>query len=124
MRESGYYPPGAEFDHNAPYNQADPEPRKFDKEFAITLYQTVTVEDDRWYKDYHGHIEDENCDFVEDYKEQMTSPKALLEEYAEILKAQVEELKAKKPTGWKGKVESLNAKIECCECYDEIIELA
>ena len=24
MRESGYYPPGAEFDPNAPYNQVDP----------------------------------------------------------------------------------------------------
>lgn len=24
MRESGYYPPGAEFDPNAPWNQKDP----------------------------------------------------------------------------------------------------
>ena len=38
MRESGYYPPGAEHDPNAPYNQCDLEK----KEFSVTVSQTLS----------------------------------------------------------------------------------
>lgn len=38
MRESGWYPPGAEFDPNAPYN----EPVIPEKEFEITCCQTLS----------------------------------------------------------------------------------
>lgn len=38
MRESGYYPPGAEFDSNAPYNQVEiPE-----KEFTVVCSQSLS----------------------------------------------------------------------------------
>lgn len=38
MRESGYYPPGAEFDPSAPYNQVETP----DKEFEITCSQSLS----------------------------------------------------------------------------------
>ena len=43
MIESGYYPPGAEHDPNAPWNQVDPEPRKVEVTVSITLSKTVEV---------------------------------------------------------------------------------
>lgn len=38
MTESGYYPPGAEHDPDAPYNQSDTE----EKEFEVTVSQTLS----------------------------------------------------------------------------------
>lgn len=38
MRESGYYPPGAEFDPDAPYNQRDLD----EKEFSVAVSQTLS----------------------------------------------------------------------------------
>lgn len=43
MRESGYYPPGAEFDHNAPYNQVENPEEEFEITVSQTLSKTVTV---------------------------------------------------------------------------------
>ena len=43
MIESGYYPPGAEFDPNAPYNQSDPEPVKVDVCISQTLHKSTTI---------------------------------------------------------------------------------
>lgn len=38
MRESGYFPAGAEFDPSAPYNQSEPE----DMDFEVTCSQTLS----------------------------------------------------------------------------------
>ena len=43
MIESGYYPPGGEFDPNAPYNQSDPEPVKVDVCISQTLHKSTTI---------------------------------------------------------------------------------
>lgn len=43
MHESGYYPPGAEFDPNAPWNQVDPPEEPFEVTVSITLSKTFTV---------------------------------------------------------------------------------
>ena len=43
MIESGYYPPGAEFDPNAPYNQSDPEPVEVDVCISQTLHKSTTI---------------------------------------------------------------------------------
>ena len=43
MRESGYFPAGAEFDPSAPYNQSDPDDMDFDVTCSQTLSKTVTV---------------------------------------------------------------------------------
>jgi hypothetical protein len=43
MIESGYYPPGAEFDPNAPYNQVENPEEEFEVTISQTLSKTVTV---------------------------------------------------------------------------------
>lgn len=43
MKESGYYPPGAEFDPAAPYNQEDIPEKEFDVTCCQTLSKTVSV---------------------------------------------------------------------------------
>lgn len=43
MIESGYYPPGAQFDSNAPYNQRDPEPVEVDVCISQTLHKSTTI---------------------------------------------------------------------------------
>ena len=43
MRESGWYPPGAEFDPNAPYNQQEPEEREYNIEACFDLRRTDAV---------------------------------------------------------------------------------
>lgn len=48
MRESGWYPPGAEFDPNAPYNQVEPEEKEFSIEAVFELRRT----DNLWSSDY------------------------------------------------------------------------
>ena len=43
MRESGYYPPGAEYDPRAPWNQSDLPEKEFDAVCSQTLSKTDTV---------------------------------------------------------------------------------
>lgn len=43
MKESGYYPAGAEFDPNAPWNQSDPPEKEIDVLVSVTLSKTVKV---------------------------------------------------------------------------------
>ena len=43
MKESGYFPAGAEFDPAAPYNQDDVPEKEFDVTCCQTLSKTVTV---------------------------------------------------------------------------------
>lgn len=57
-RESGYYPPGAEFDPNAPWNQSEPEEREFDCLCSQTLSKTVEILS----SDYTEEVEEEYDD--------------------------------------------------------------
>ena len=43
MIESGYYPPGAEFDPNAPYNQSEPEPVEVDVTISQSLSRSTKI---------------------------------------------------------------------------------
>lgn len=43
MFESGYYPPGAEFDPNAPWNEMEPEEREYDIEATFDLRRIDAV---------------------------------------------------------------------------------
>lgn len=43
MRESGYYPPGAEFDPDAPWNQSTPIEEPFAVTVSITMSKTFTI---------------------------------------------------------------------------------
>ena len=55
MTESGYYPMGAEFDKNAPYNQVDPEPIEIEVTVSVTLSKTMKIK----VNDYLEEIEDD-----------------------------------------------------------------
>ena len=77
MSESGYYPPGAEFDPNAPYNEVEIPEREFEVTISQTLSRTVTIVTDDYYPEYdeedgrtYANTENtdwekvyENCDF-------------------------------------------------------------
>lgn len=43
MRESGWYPPGAEYDSSAPYNQVDVPEKDFDVTCSQSLSRTAVV---------------------------------------------------------------------------------
>ena len=43
MIESGYYPPGAEFDPNAPYNQKELPEKEIEVTVSITLSKIVKI---------------------------------------------------------------------------------
>ena len=63
MIESGYYPPGAEFDSNAPYNQKEVPEKEIEVTVSITLSKTVKIK----VSDYTVYSnEDENGKCFED----------------------------------------------------------
>ena len=55
MTESGYYPMGAEFDKNAPYNQVEPESLEIEVTVSVTLSKTMKIK----VNDYLEEIEDD-----------------------------------------------------------------
>lgn len=81
--ESGYYPPGAEHDINAPYNQAVLPAREVEVLVSVTLSKTVKVRVDD-YKildcgknedgDYSEDIDYSECDLQGAVKEQIILP--------------------------------------------------
>ena len=81
MTESGYYPMGAEFDKNAPYNQVDSEPIEIEVTVSVTMSKTVKVK----VNDYIDEIEEDEtgkyrnidfsvCDLDTAVKEQVYLP--------------------------------------------------
>lgn len=99
MYESGYYPPGAENDPHAPWNQSDPTPVSHDIEYSCTMRRTANVEttdyvpgtiEQEW--DGEGYVavrEDDDfseTDWLNEYKEQYRTPLQLIELLREISK--------------------------------------
>ena len=56
--ESGYYPPGAEFDPNAPYNQSHLTPITIEVEAYVTYKKVLKVELDDYVVEEGGVDED------------------------------------------------------------------
>lgn len=74
MRESGWYPPGAEFDPNAPWNEREPEEREYNIEACFDLRRIDAV----MTADYDG---DGNLiDPRQEWKRNHMSPLELIEE--------------------------------------------
>ena len=84
--ESGYYPPGAEFDPNAPWNQVDLPEREIEVTISVTLSKTVKVmvddyeidmdaDDDGRYLSYDFS----NCDLNKAVEDQVVLPQNLAE---------------------------------------------
>ena len=83
MTESGYYPPGAEHDPNAPWNQVDNPEREIEVTVSVTLSKTVKIkvsdyeitdsgkdEDGEYFED----IDYSNCDLKGAVEEQIVLP--------------------------------------------------
>lgn len=81
--ESGYYPPGAEYDPNAPYNQTDLPEKEIEVLVSVTLSKTVKVRVSD-YKiadcgkdedgDYFESIDYSECDLQGAVKDQIVLP--------------------------------------------------
>lgn len=67
MVESGYYPPGAEYDSKAPYNQPDISKKEIEVLVSVTLSKSVKIKVDDYTITDEGVDEDgypyENIDF-------------------------------------------------------------
>lgn len=127
MIESGYYPPGAEFDPDAPYNQKELPEREFEVTISQTLSKTITI----FTNDYNleADCDEDGCyevcdtsdtNWKEAYEDNLHTPAQLIK----ILKLVLEENKKK---GIVFKTEGFtNDLIEECEnwCVDdyEVVE--
>lgn len=69
MTESGYYPPGVEFDPDAPWNQADNPEREIEVLVSITLSKTFKVKVSDYTITDSGKDEDGNYFEDIDYSE-------------------------------------------------------
>lgn len=83
MTESGYYPPGAEHDPNAPWNQVDNPEREIEVTVSVTLSKTVKIKVSDYEitdsgKDEEGkcfeNIDYSNCDLKGAVEEQIVLP--------------------------------------------------
>ena len=89
MTESGYYPPGAEFDPNAPYNQSEPEPIKLDVYITQVFSKPANIEvtDYEYEIDEFGKYYDtSNCDLKGATCNQVTTIEDILTELPKIYK--------------------------------------
>ena len=89
MIESGYYPPGAEFDPNAPYNQQEPEPIKLDIYITQVFSKPANIE----VTDYEYEVDEyekcyytSNCDLKGATRDQVTTIEDILTELPNIYK--------------------------------------
>jgi hypothetical protein len=91
MRESGYYPPGAEFDPNAPWNQEDPS----EVEVDVTASHTVSRDTTITTTDYTDTFENgfECGDLNGDYESQHKGPIELINILQEELLPEYNKLK-------------------------------
>lgn len=79
----GDYPPGAEHDPNAPYNQKEQEPIDIDVCVSCTLSKSTTI---------GGNPEVD--DLKDIYEQQEYTIPELLDEFTKILKKEITEIKA------------------------------
>lgn len=86
MIESGYYPPGAEFDPNAPWNQVDLPDKEIEVTVSMTLSKTVKITVNDYEVDegmdedgYYCSYDYSNCDLNGAVEEQVVLPQNLAE---------------------------------------------
>lgn len=86
MMESGGYPPGAEFDPRAPYNQVDLPEKEIEVTISVTLSKTVKVmvndyevEEDTDEDGRHLSYDFSECDLNKAVEDQVVLPQNLAE---------------------------------------------
>ena len=85
MRESGYYPPGAEFDPRAPWNEQEVPEKQFDVCISQTLSKSTRVttndyvpEVDQDEDGYHDYSDTSDTDWKEAYGKDHYTPLQLI----------------------------------------------
>ena len=135
MRESGWYPPGAEFDPSAPYNQVEVPEKDFEITCSQSLSRTATVVTnnyipccDEGYDDgvgYHDEWADtSDTNWSDEYDENgYKTPLQLIQMLKEYLQKDLEkweEEDRKEPYKWAAtQVRKLKGLIEECDCWTE-----
>lgn len=92
MRESGYYPPGAEFDPIAPWNEQEAPERQFDVCISQTLSKSTRVTTNDYVpevdQDEDGVYEltdTSDTDWKEAYENEHLTPLQLISEFKDFL---------------------------------------
>lgn len=130
MIESGYYPPGAEFDPNAPYNEHENPEEEFEVTISQTLSKTISVftsnynlevdvdEDGRYVS-----CDTSDTDWKEVYEEDHLTVEQLLNVLKEkcILEKSILESKLEQNADTKRRIRECEHYIEECEgwCVDD-----
>lgn len=116
MKESGYYPPGAD-GHDAPWNQSGPEEREFEVTISQTLSKSTTVytndyipggiyQEAEWDGDgmctmtYQDLDDTSETNWVEAYKNDSKTPLELIALLKDIIEGRVD---INKLTTWEKK---------------------
>lgn len=132
MRESGYFPAGAEFDPSAPYNQVDVPEKDFDVTCSQSLSRTATVWTNNYipgaygcdYEDgmavgWHDPDDTSDTDWSKEYDEcGYKTPLQLIQLFKIELEKQYNECNE---ATFEGKIKARKLKhlIEECDCWQD-----
>ena len=117
MRESGWYPPGAEFDPNAPYNQVYPEEKEYSIEAVFELRRT----DELWssYYDEFDNLRDPQGEWTSMHY----TPLELIAECKQLARTMLDSIEdTATPMGARAKQHFLRVIAECDGWEENYIE--
>lgn len=74
MKESGYYPAGAEFDPRAPWNEVELPPKDVEVTISAIVSKTIKVPVRDYIIDEEGNIDFSECDLKKAVEENIRLP--------------------------------------------------
>ena len=74
MKESGYYPAGAEFDPRAPWNEVELPPKDVEVTISAIVSKTIKVPIRDYIIDEEGNIDFSECDLKKAVEENIRLP--------------------------------------------------
>ena len=74
MKESGYYPAGAEFDPRAPWNEIELPPKDVEVTISAIVSKTIKVPVRDYIIDEEGNIDFSECDLKKAVEENIRLP--------------------------------------------------
>lgn len=93
MRDQDYYPPGAYYDKNAPYNQTEPPECEFEISVSFVLERNCTITTDEVYYDEDCWELCDDADVDKAYDWEYIQIPDMLNELAKYAKSEAETLK-------------------------------
>ena len=74
MKESGYYPAGAEFDPRAPWNEVELPPKDVEVTISAIVSKTIKVPVRDYIIDEEGNVDFSECDLKKAVEENIRLP--------------------------------------------------